>query len=526
MTTHDYNSDVGNYEALPVILENGRKVYGPPPNYKDPPPTYQCELYVTRIPQQLDELSFLRWLHRIGPVYEFRLMMDSGSSTRGYAFIRYCTESHALAAFELLKHLFVWGSEDRLGVYRSQGKNRLYISGIPRVIPLNVLQDNFKMCFPQMNSCTAYPPMKPLRKLAGRDKEENRGYAFIEFKDHEMALEAKKRLTPGRVRMWGVDLKVQWAKPKEELQAYGPGPKVYNGYSNKNNIPFYMVNDFCAKLRLYCLANNFNIPIVVYGPAIPSCHLQYAGILLKKANSSGMYSMLIFEISFSRMMDIHLAMCELAVKIIERQFGHLFYHGVFRIITDTKAELVYTFKSFDELQTLNLARHFNRPNVVRGLALSLHLLAEQNSEKILVLYKRSFLTNNTVATFELDSENPYGKFYSILPKFRNNKKLNNNFNDMEITLLQNPSIGLFMQNDEISQLIETFSHEIQLKIHEPSQNIEQFTLRSQHGYAINYMLQHIDLNSLAERLCYHGDQRVNSNPVWIAGQSYQKSIYN
>lgn len=210
-----------NFEDLPVILENGRKVYGPPHNYTDAVPTYQCELYVTRIPQHLDELSFLMWLHRIGRVYEFRLMMDTGSSTRGYAFIRYCTEKDALAAFELLKHLFVGGSEDRLGVYRSQGKNRLYISGIPRVIPLHLLQENFKVCFPHMHSCTAYPPLKQFKKIIGREKEQNRGFAFIEFKDHEMALEAKKRLTPGRVRMWGVDLKVQWAKPKEELQV-GP----------------------------------------------------------------------------------------------------------------------------------------------------------------------------------------------------------------------------------------------------------------------------------------------------------------
>uniref|UniRef100_A0A1I8PNS2 RRM domain-containing protein n=1 Tax=Stomoxys calcitrans TaxID=35570 RepID=A0A1I8PNS2_STOCA len=522
--THDLKTGEGsNCEALPVILENGRKVYGPPPNYKDPAPTYQCELYVTRIPQQLDELAFLRWLHRIGPVYEFRLMMDTGSSNRGYAFIRYCSENNALAAFELLKHLFVCGSEDRLGVYRSQGKNRLYISGIPRAIPLPLLQENFKLCFPQMHSCTAYPPLKQCnKKFIGRENEENRGFAFIEFKDHEMALEAKKRLTPGRVRMWGVDLKVQWAKPKEELQLTGVGTKNFSGYpNNRNNAQFFMPNDFCAKLRLYCLANNFNIPIVVYGPAFYSGQLQYAGILLKHS-SSGMYSMYIFEIAFSYMSDIHLAICEVAVKMIERQIGHLFCHGLFRVVSDTQAELVHTFKTPDELSSFNLSRFFNRPYVMRELAISLQLLAEQSSEKILALYKRSFLTNAALATFELNAENAFGKFSSILPKFRNNRKLNNNFNDMEITLLQNPAIGLLPPTD-FSPVAPILAGNLTAIKQEPPQ---LFTLRSQQGFGINYLLQHVEINSLMQRACYHPDQRVNSNPVWIAGQSYQKSIYN
>uniref|UniRef100_A0A1I8M5Y6 RRM domain-containing protein n=1 Tax=Musca domestica TaxID=7370 RepID=A0A1I8M5Y6_MUSDO len=523
----------GNFEPLPVILENGRKVYGPPSNYTDPPPTYQCELYVTRIPTHLDELTFLMWLHRIGRVYEFRLMMDSGSSTRGYAFIRFCSESEALAAFELLKHLFVSGSDDRLGVYRSQGKNRLYISGIPRSIPLNMLQEQFKLCFPQMHNCTAYPPVrnmktKPLPSftamnfVGAAEKEENRGFAFIEFKDHEMALEAKKRLTPGRVRMWGVDLKVQWAKPKEELQG---GMKNMNGYPyNRLSGHPFIPNDFCAKLRLYCLANNLCIPIVVYGPISPVYYLQYAGILIKDS-TSGRYSMMIFEILFDRMSDIHLAMCELAVKMIERNVGQIFDHSLFRIVSDTKAELVYTFKSHEELcNERSLYGEFLQFKTILNLAYSLKLLAEHNSEKLLILYKRSFLTSQQVASFELDSENTFSKFYSILPTFRNNQKLNNNFNNMEINLLQNPEIEhLPIRCNTDLFKFPKYGNE---RTFGKKSIREHFNLKSQHGYGVKYILAYVDYNSLAQRTCYHVEQRVNSNPIWIAGQSYQKSIYN
>lgn len=49
--------------------------------------------------------------------------------------------------------------------------------------------------------------------------------------------------------------------------------------------------------------------------------------------------MFLFEIAVGRMSDIHLAMCELACKMIERTYGQLQQHALFRILSETKAEL-------------------------------------------------------------------------------------------------------------------------------------------------------------------------------------------
>ncbi|KAM7349992.1 uncharacterized protein ACRADG_008697 [Cochliomyia hominivorax] len=525
--------------AMPVILENGRKVFGPPHKYQGPRPSHLCELYVTRIPPQLDELGFLIWLHRIGQVYAFRLMMDTGNTTRGYAFVRFCTEKDALAAFELLKYLFVDG--ERLSVFRSQGKNRLFVSNIPRQLPLACLEDGFRLCFPNMQSCTSYPALK-YKSFPGCEHEENRGFAFIEFEDHEKALAAKKRLNTGRIGMWGADLKIQWAKPKEEMQVAVGIKKFQEEPLNNRTISYlYKPNDYCAKLRLYCLANNLCIPIVLYGP---NFHLlQYVGILLKNG-LTGVYSYFIFEIVVSRINDIHLLICEIAVKMIEEYNGELKNHALFRVLNDSKAELVYTFKHYDELTFLKIQGQFKYAHAIIELAASLQILAQQNQEKLLLLYKRSFLTHQSVATFCLDIKNPLVQYCAVLPKFRNNTKLNNNFNDLEMTLLLMSSHPQEQQQPIITNeqmLISKFyngagnAQMLNLNmatLRQPHQQhavkkFKCFTLKSQNGgYGIKYTLRYVDLMGVELRECYHPTQRVNSNPIWIAGHSYQQSIYN
>lgn len=221
---------------------------------------------------------------------------------------------------------------------------------------------------------------------------------------------------------------------------------------------------------------------------------------------------------------------------------------------------VYTFKNCDELNYLNIYRYFNDTKAVLDLAKSLQMLALQNSEKLLLLYKRSFLTHGPVAKFCLDIDNPLTQFCAVLPKYRNNTKLNNNFNDLEITLLQilPPPLQRKPQQNAMSSPAVQLRPELDLTLHQSGEGggidddasgscsnvdgklqmvmmkhqnnamkkIEYFTLKSQHGYGITYILRYVDIIGVERRECYHLAQRFNSNPIWIAGQSYQKSIYN
>lgn len=166
------------------------------------------------------------------------------------------------------------------------------------------------------------------------------------------------------------------------------------------------------------------------------------------------------------------------------------------------------------------------------MAASMQILGEQNQEKLLLFYKRSFLTHQTLATFCLDVNNPLTQYCAVLPKFRNNTKLNNNFNDFEITLLLMRPLPQAKQTNE--QLLELNCNKsegtMQQQISSPPPVVKKcqcFTLKSQHGsYGIKYTLRYVDIIGVEHRECYHPAQRVNSNPIWIAGQSYQQSIYN
>uniref|UniRef100_A0A1B0BIV3 RRM domain-containing protein n=1 Tax=Glossina palpalis gambiensis TaxID=67801 RepID=A0A1B0BIV3_9MUSC len=506
-----YRSSVAYKAAIsmPIILQNGRRVFGPRKIANAAIPTHRCELYVARIPSQLDELGFLVWLHRIGQVYEFRLMMNSCISSRGYAYIRFTKEREALAGLEMLKHLFING--ERLQVSPSEGKNRLFLSCIPRHIPISLLEESLKLYFPKMHRFAACRPVKEEMQGIGQEKVLNRGFAFVEFADHEDALEAKKRFTPCRVRMWGADLKVQWAKPKEEKSR---GSMAYRDFSTNNN-----VKDDCCRLRLYCLANNWSIPVILYGRSFRSRNLQYGGILIKNI-FSGLHSIIIVEINVTSMSDIHLLLCELAVQMIERHSAIPPYSYIIRACSNTKAELVHLLEQNDDLYRANLEAKFFSFTAIRELLVALQLIAAHNSKIVLNMYKRAFLTHNPVATFCLDSNHPLGQFYAILPKFRNNPKLNNDFNDMEINLLLKVKEDVNTTDSVIE--IKTIN---EISVKRAIFKAENLFLKSQKIPKIKHQ-HYVDIEALISKECYDTQQYINSNPVWIAGQTYQDAVYN
>lgn len=48
------------------------------------------------------------------------------------------------------------------------------------------------------------------------DKKKNRGFCFLEYESHKSASLAKRRLSTGRIKVWGCDIIVDWADPQEE----------------------------------------------------------------------------------------------------------------------------------------------------------------------------------------------------------------------------------------------------------------------------------------------------------------------
>lgn len=48
------------------------------------------------------------------------------------------------------------------------------------------------------------------------DRRKNRGFCFLEYDSHKSASLAKRRLSTGRVKIFGCDIIVDWADPQEE----------------------------------------------------------------------------------------------------------------------------------------------------------------------------------------------------------------------------------------------------------------------------------------------------------------------
>lgn len=200
--------DFTNNGFVSCVRINGRKVFGPPPDWCGAaPPGAACELYIKRIPIDIDENEILEHLQRIGPIYEFRLMVNYNCQNRGYGFVRFIHEADAMRALDLLNHTYIRPNR-MLSAVRSYDKCRLFIGNIPKDMPYERLKADLKEMFSDdLTDIVLYPGEMTL----------NRGFAFLDFIDHAAAVRAKKMTSTGRCFLWGRDVKIVWANPQPQM---------------------------------------------------------------------------------------------------------------------------------------------------------------------------------------------------------------------------------------------------------------------------------------------------------------------
>ena len=235
--------------AVSLMQMNGRKVLGPPPNWHGPVPTAACELFVRRIPKDLNEQKLIQPFLRFGDIYEIRLPMDFNQENRGYAYIKYTNEEDAACAMEVMSHYFVTPKR-KLEILHSYEKCRLFVSNIPKHLLESEIDAKLRMVFPTMEriytrgGCSMRElQQKSLMAPTGEKIVDelppqplgNRGHVFVHFPSHMHALEAKKGTTPGVVRMWGRDLKVVWANTERDAD-------LSKAVITKNNLHVYACN--------------------------------------------------------------------------------------------------------------------------------------------------------------------------------------------------------------------------------------------------------------------------------------------
>ncbi|XP_054161841.1 RNA-binding protein 47-like [Oppia nitens] len=196
-----------------IVQENGQRVFGPPPDWpsNQPPPQKGCEVFVGKIPRDCYEDELVPLLTRIGPIYQLRLMMDFSGTNRGYAFATYINQSDANKAIKQLNNIEIRENK-RIGVVQSLDNCRLFIGNIPlNKTRQDVMQELSKETDGVVNAIV-YNNYNKVEK-----QYKNRGFAFVEYKTHRDAAMARRKLLPGKIKLFDCEISVDWAVPETNV---------------------------------------------------------------------------------------------------------------------------------------------------------------------------------------------------------------------------------------------------------------------------------------------------------------------
>lgn len=164
-----------------------------------------AEIFIGRLPRDCYEDELMPILEKVGRLIELRLMLDFSGSTRGYAFALFEDSKIARSACAKLN-----GYEIRpghcIGVVKSVDNCRLFFGGVPKNKGKEEFLYELNKILEGIVEIYLYP--------CARDKSLNRGFIFVEFKDHRAAAMARRKLIPGKVMLWEHEIAVDWADPE------------------------------------------------------------------------------------------------------------------------------------------------------------------------------------------------------------------------------------------------------------------------------------------------------------------------
>ncbi|XP_076766830.1 synaptotagmin binding cytoplasmic RNA interacting protein isoform X3 [Xylocopa sonorina] len=195
--------------GYPLDVTTGQRKYGgPPPNWEGPTPGTGCEVFCGKIPKDMYEDELIPLFEKCGKIWDLRLMMDPmAGCNRGYAFITFTNREAAQQAVRELNDYEIRKGK-KIGVTVSYNNHRLFVGNIPKNRDRDDLFEEFTKHAPGLTEVIIYS--------SPDDKKKNRGFCFLEYESHKAASLAKRRLSTGRLKVWGCDIIVDWADPQEE----------------------------------------------------------------------------------------------------------------------------------------------------------------------------------------------------------------------------------------------------------------------------------------------------------------------
>ncbi|XP_077565549.1 dead end protein 1-like [Stigmatopora nigra] len=178
---------------------NGQRKYGGPPSvWHGPAPGSNCEVFIGRIPRDMYEDKLIPLFSSVGPLWEFRLMMNFSGHNRGFAYAKYGSAEIAQAAIHQLHgHMLEPGV--RIVVYPSTEKRQLWITELPMIVQ----EDQFLKVLRRMTEGVER------LYLTGPNQRETL-LAIVDFTSHYAASMAKRVLGEAFRKQYGFNISVNW----------------------------------------------------------------------------------------------------------------------------------------------------------------------------------------------------------------------------------------------------------------------------------------------------------------------------
>lgn len=183
-----------------------RKYGGPPPDFSGDAPQ-GCEIYVGKLPKDTYEDELITLFETVGTLYDVRLMVDPFTGmNKGFAFITFCDKATMKEAVKQLDGHELKGKA--LSVNVSVPNIRLFIGNIPKSKSKEDIMEEFSKHTENLNEVIVY--------ASPGDNHKNRGFCFLEYKDHASAASAKWKLNSGKIRIFNCEIIVDWADVEED----------------------------------------------------------------------------------------------------------------------------------------------------------------------------------------------------------------------------------------------------------------------------------------------------------------------
>lgn len=163
------------------------------------------EVFLGRIPRNCYEDEIVPVLQKVGKLLELRLMLDFSGTNRGFGFALFEDSKTARRACQLLNNSEIRPGH-RIGVVKSIDNCRLFFGGVPKDKSKGEFFEELSKMLDGITEIYVYPNSE--------DRTQNRGFIFVEFRDHRSAAMARRKLIPGRVVLWDHDIAVDWADPE------------------------------------------------------------------------------------------------------------------------------------------------------------------------------------------------------------------------------------------------------------------------------------------------------------------------